>query len=108
MINTLFSQAVDQTFTQLEQPLKDEIKEKVSAHMIEFLKEKVYQNDPQGLAVLNEVSQGGSDLVKRSEMYGKEIMKKLTSLRKEDQEGINKEINGELTRVMHQLYQAYV
>ena len=108
MNQTIFAQAVDETFPLLEESKRKDVKEKVSGHMLEVFKEKVFANDPMGLSALNEASQGGNNKDGRSKMYGETIVKRFNSLPKEERDTISQEMDAELTNVMHKIYQAYV
>lgn len=103
---TLLSQAIDQTFPQLDQPLKDEISQKVMTHMLEYMKEEVYREDSDGLQNLANELQVIADVQDRSKMYGEKIMQKVASLPKEKQDTVFSDLNMELTRVMHEVYKA--
>ena len=101
MNDSVFAQAINETFPDLEPALREEIFQKVSGHMIEYLKERVFQNDPKGmLSLLSELTP------ETNHDYVKKIMEKFFSLPEETQITINKEFDSEMTRVMHQVYQA--
>ncbi len=93
---TVFDQAIKQLLPQLDDSLQGEIREKVTAHMWETLKELVFQNDPKGLAEL------GQD----STEYLKQILNQFNGLDKDRQKEVNQLMDEELTKVMHQIYQA--
>lgn len=76
--------------------------------MIEFLKEKAYADDSDGLKALDEAVVGGSDIEGKSKMYGEQIIKKLLSLNQETQQKINREFDEELINVVDKIYKAYV
>lgn len=100
----VFSQAVDETFPNLDSELRIEIKQKVLAHMIENLKDKVYMNDVEGSKQLNQMVDNEPDETKRSELYIKQITEKYLSLPSDEQKKIDEELDEELTRVMHKLF----
>jgi hypothetical protein len=104
---SIFSQAVDETFPNLDQSLREEIKVKVTAHMIELLKEKVFTNDAEGLIRLDQISKNEPDKTKQAQLFMKYISEKLLSLSPEEQETINKELDTEFTQVMRKIYKAY-
>lgn len=106
-MNTVFSQAVNETFPQLDQSLKDEISQKVTEHMLESLKDEAYRADSQGLNDLSASVLQIQDINERSKIYGEQIIKKLGSLPENEQKVIMDKLDAELTRVMHQVYQAY-
>ena len=43
MDNALFSQAINRTFPNLDQAMKEEMLQKVQIHMLEFLRAKVFR-----------------------------------------------------------------
>lgn len=108
MDDSILSQAIAQTFPDLDETMRKEVYMKVSAHILEVLKDKVYQDNPEGLASLNQQIENESDISKRSEMYGSQIIQGLQALSEEKQKEINQQLNEELVNVMHRIYQAYV
>lgn len=93
---TVFDQAIKQLLPQLDDSLQGEIREKVTTHMWETLKELVFKNDQKGL----------SGLSTESGLYLKQIIGKFSGLNKAKQKEINQTMDEELTRVMYQIYQA--
>lgn len=107
MINdSVFVQAVSEAFPQLEDSLKQEILNNVSSHMMEFLKEKVFENLSEDLAVLDAELQNIQDVGERSKVYGSKIFQKLSSLDALTQDKILRAFDEELTKVMHEVYNA--
>ncbi len=104
---SVLPQAINEAFPNLDEALRMEISNKVSAHMFEVLKDKVYANDAEGLQKLNQIIQAETEGAKRSEFYLKQIVEKLVSLSSDDQKRIDKELDEELTRVMHEIYKSY-
>jgi len=104
---SVFSQAVDQTFPNLDEENRTEIKNKVFIHMVEYLKERVYANDTEGLQKLEQITQNEPATEKRVGIYLKYIIEKFASLTSEEQTKYDTEMDNELTRVMHEIYQAY-
>jgi hypothetical protein len=102
-----FQQAIEEAFPNLNPELRAEIHDKVSQHIFEVLKDKVFANDSEGLQKLDYSLKEETDEKKRSEVYMKQIMEKLLSLPAEKQKEIDQELNEELTRVMHEVYKAY-
>jgi hypothetical protein len=101
-----FSQAVDEVFPKFDEQTRTEIKNRVFEHMISALKGKLYAQDPEGeLRLLSSTDE--EDPVKKAEQYLKQIFEKFASLSTEEQTRINKELDDELTRVMHEIYKAY-
>jgi len=107
MNSSLFSQAVDEAFPQLDEETRNEIKNKVTLHILEFLKDKAFEQDPQGLQNLNSAVEAEQDETKRSELYVKQITEKFSSLPEEERKKIDQELEKELTRVMHEIYKIY-
>lgn len=107
MNQPLLSQAIANAFPNLDQVLKTEIYEKVTAHLFELLREKVYANDAEGLAKLTQITGQEPNIENRSKAYGKRIIEKLISLPADEQKEIDHYLDEELTRVMHEIYKAY-
>jgi hypothetical protein len=103
-MDTLFSQAVDKLFPNLDQETKKEIYERVSAHLSEVLKEAVFQDNPEELNTLNDKLKIISDVEERSKKYGEEIGNKLQTLSESRQKEISFLLDQEMTRVMHEVY----
>lgn len=103
---TLFRQAVDTTFPQLAGDLRDEIYQKVSIHMMEYLKEQVYKKEPERLAELNREIQMVKDTAEKSKIYGENIIKKFLTLPKDEQNAISARLMTELTGIMHKIYKS--
>ena len=104
MVNSMFAQAVDQSFPKLDQSLKVEIIQKVNGHMLEFLKEEVYRNDPAALKDLNKKLLSMRDKEEGSTAYGEYITRRFVSLPENEQKSISDKFDVELTRVMHKIY----
>ena len=107
MNQSIFSQAVDQSFPNLDEEIRTEIKNKVFIHMVEFLKEKIYANDTDGLKKFEQATKNEPTAEKRAAYYINQIFEKFASLSSEEQNKYDSEIDKELTRVMHEIYQAY-
>ena len=104
---SLFSQAVDEAFPLLNETTRDEIKMRVFFHMIEFLKEKVYVNDAEGLKILEQRIHVESVAEKQHEIYLTQIIEKFNSLPSNEKSKLTSELYSELTRVMQEIYKAY-
>lgn len=107
MNTSVFSQAVDKVFPLLDEETRDEIKSRVIVHMMEFLKEKVFANDREGLTTLEQQIKAESIIEKRQELYLKQIFKKFNTLPEDEQIKLDDVLDTELTRVMQEIYQAY-
>jgi hypothetical protein len=94
----IFFQSIQQTFPSLDEQLQEEIYQKVSLHMLEFLTAKIYENDNYEQQTLTNFDR---------EKYTEQIVAKFISLPKDEQTTIKKQLAIELTRVMHALYKAY-
>lgn len=103
-MTTLFAQAVDEIFPALDPSIKNEIKEKVTIHMLEILKEELYKDNPYALLIFDNKVKRIEDQEERSKFYGKHLMDKFLMLPQEKQNKINEKLNNELTQVMHILY----
>lgn len=106
MNDSVFKQAIDQTFPKLDDATKKEIHDRVLGHLLEYLKEKAYADDPSGLLSLHDMLIKTSDPKKQAEEYGRRIGQKVASLPAEKQKEINQAYLAEMTRVMHEVYQA--
>ncbi len=100
--------AINQLFPDIDQSIREKVLQDVTAHMIEFLKEKAYAGNPTALKALDEAVAGGNDVEGRSKMYGEQIIKKFLSLDQEMQQRINHEFDEELIKVVDRIYRAYV
>ena len=107
MYQTVFLQAIQQTFPTLDKSLQEEIYQKIFAHSLEFLKNKLYTKDPHGLQRFNHMLTTESDHTSRSKKYVVGILEKCASLSMQEQTIINQELSEEITRVMHEIYKVY-
>lgn len=103
-MNTSFTQAIDLVYPDLDLAIRNEIKEKVTGNMLEFLKRQVF-NESEQASFDNEINQI-TDPKQKSENYGRTIMEKLLSLPEETQKQINGDLDLELTRVMNKIDEA--
>lgn len=103
-MDTLLTKAIDEVFPNLDETTKREIHDKVSAHILEFLREAVYRDNPDEMEDLTKRLSKIENVEQRSKLYGTEISSKLQTLPQERQEEIMQSINEELTRVMHTVY----
>lgn len=106
MNDSVFAQAVSQAFPQLDDSLKQEVLNNVAIHMLEFLKEKVFESLPEELSEFEAELQNTQDVEERSKVYGSKILQKLSSLDATSQNNILRAFDEELTRVMHDVYNA--
>lgn len=106
MITTQFTEAVDQIFPQLDENTRTDIKEKVTMHMLEFLRGELYSEAKQveeWLTLLDNLN-AIDDIEERSKQYSLLIMNKLNSLSAVEQKILMEKFNSEQTRVMHEIY----
>ena len=107
MNSSLFSQAIDEAFPNLDEETRAEIKDKVTSHMFVKMKEKVFANKQEDLHKFNLLVKEEIDPTERSQIYVSKILEKFASLPEEDRQRIDQELNGELLNIMHKIYQAY-
>lgn len=104
--NTIFYQAIDQTFPQLDQSLKQEIYDRVSNHLAVWLKEKLYAEDPAGRKTFDDEIGKIPDQKERSAEYGRRLAKKILTFPADRQKTVSDAYLTEMTRVMHQIYES--
>lgn len=103
-MNTQFAKAVELGFPNLDESTRQEIEARITEHMLEFLKSKIFQGEE--LEAFDAEVKQLSDVEKRSASYAKGIMEKLASLPQDSQQQIDQQLDAELTRVMQQVYQS--
>ena len=103
-MKTSLTQAIDLVYPDLDSKIRNEIKERVTGNMLEFLKHKVFDESEQA-SFDNEINQI-LDPKQKSENYGRKIMEKLLSLPEDTQKQINGDLDLELIRVMNKIDEA--
>lgn len=105
-MQTDLAKAIRQTFPQLDANFQDQITSKVTGHMLEFLKNKSFENDPEGLKRFEDEVNNNKDQQERSKKYGETILRKFLGLPQEEMKKITEEYDQELVSVVHRIYQA--
>lgn len=103
-MDTLLNQIIDQFLPNLEPDLKSRVKEKVSLHLIEYLKKRVFEDDPVSEESFENDITSIKDTHERSEEYSKRLGEKLESLPQEQKEAITNDAMKELAEVIYKVY----
>lgn len=107
-MDDIFYKAIQETFPNLDESTQKEIFVKVRLHMLELLKDKVFENNPDSIKKLDETVLAEKNQSKRFELYATLLFQKFASLSQNEQKTIGVYLDQELTAIMHQLYKAYV
>lgn len=105
-MDTLLNQIIDQLLPDLDPSLKSEVKTKISLHLMEYLKKRVFENDQSGERIFEKDIASIENIKQRSEEYGKRLAEKLESLPSDQKEAILNDAMKELADVIYKVYNA--
>lgn len=103
-MDTLLNQIIDQLIPNLDPQLRSEVKGKISLHLMEYIKRRIFENDQNGEQSFEDDIAKIEDVKQRSEEYGKRLSEKLESLPSDQKEAILNNAMEELAEVIYKVY----